>query len=196
MVSPRQRSSSNPWSLSRRAAGTLCIQDGAARQQQHDPSQEWQVVKSKRRTRPAGLPSLAEHSKWRGQRPLAPTAAEPTPEYKKWFQGRCFRCLAKDHVVAHCREPPRYLNCFGSGHLAHRCKAPPDRRRPPFLHPGQAQPKPPIRSHQTPSTAASPSQTSLRCGGCLTASLAHGWAPLGVTGSGSRHGHHWSCHVF
>ncbi|CAL4896611.1 unnamed protein product [Urochloa decumbens] len=47
--------------------------------------------------------------------------------------GRCFRCLAFDHLVAHCREPPRCLLCSKMGHRARYC---PSTRRVPG-RPGQ-----------------------------------------------------------
>jgi hypothetical protein len=123
--------------------------NGGARQQLHDRSLDWQVVKSKRSARAADFPSSAGPSRRRCQRALALPATTPSMDYKRCFHGRCFRCLAKDHKVVHYRDPPRCLNCFGSGHLARRCKAPPDPCRAPFLRPSQPQPKPDIKSRPT-----------------------------------------------
>jgi len=36
--------------------------------------------------------------------------------------GRCFNCLARDHVAAACRNPSRCLNCGSEGHQARVCK--------------------------------------------------------------------------
>jgi hypothetical protein len=33
------------------------------------------------------------------------------------MHGRCFRCLASDHKVAVCRDPPKCFYCSRSGHL-------------------------------------------------------------------------------
>ncbi|KAG2624172.1 hypothetical protein PVAP13_3KG109800 [Panicum virgatum] len=38
--------------------------------------------------------------------------------------GRCFRCLAPDHVIADCRDPPRCILCTKSGHKARYCRSP------------------------------------------------------------------------
>lgn len=35
---------------------------------------------------------------------------------------RCFRCLARDHRVAACRDPIRCLKCWKIGHRAGNCK--------------------------------------------------------------------------
>jgi hypothetical protein len=96
-------------------------------------------MKPKRQVHAAGLPSLARHSKQRDQKALPLLTGQPSPDYKKWFHGRCFRCLSKDHKVVHCHDPPRCLNYFGSGHLARRCRAPPD-PQPLFGRPSQSKP--------------------------------------------------------
>uniref|UniRef100_A0A6V7QYG8 CCHC-type domain-containing protein n=1 Tax=Ananas comosus var. bracteatus TaxID=296719 RepID=A0A6V7QYG8_ANACO len=40
----------------------------------------------------------------------------------KYLVKRCFRCLAKDHKAAACRDPVRCLCCLGFGHRAQQCK--------------------------------------------------------------------------
>jgi hypothetical protein len=37
--------------------------------------------------------------------------------FKRWAQGRCYRCLARDYLVRDCHESFR---CFGCLHLGHR----------------------------------------------------------------------------
>ena len=32
--------------------------------------------------------------------------------------GRCYNCFARDHRIAHCRDPPRCVLCYKSGHKA------------------------------------------------------------------------------
>lgn len=41
--------------------------------------------------------------------------------FKRQAAGRCYRCLAADHKVASCRDPPRCLNCWKSGHRVRFC---------------------------------------------------------------------------
>jgi hypothetical protein len=72
-----------------------------------------------------------------------------TPEYKKAFWGKCFRCLTSDHRFAQCREPARCLNCFGSGHFARRCKVPPKLGKKTVVHSCLTFPNPNIRSRLT-----------------------------------------------
>jgi hypothetical protein len=45
--------------------------------------------------------------------------------FKRWAHGRCFRCLARDHLVRDCCEPFRCLGCLRQGHRERDC-----RRRP------------------------------------------------------------------
>jgi len=37
--------------------------------------------------------------------------------------GKCFRCLAADHTIAVCRDPPRCILCSRSGHKARFCRS-------------------------------------------------------------------------
>jgi hypothetical protein len=55
--------------------------------------------------------------------PLRQPAKQASPDYKNRFKGKCFRCLAFDHLLAHCWEPIRCLNCLGNGHIAKLCRA-------------------------------------------------------------------------
>jgi hypothetical protein len=86
-------------------------------------SQEWKTVKSKRGSHAAGKASAGAFNQRPQPAPPAFKARPLPPEYKKLFQGKCFRCLARDHQVVHCREPPRCVSCFRSGHFAHHCRA-------------------------------------------------------------------------
>lgn len=63
--------------------------------------------------------------------------------YKNSFDGRCFRCLGKDHKLAACRDPLRCIACRRSGHLARDC---PEKRRLQQLHSRLRFPKPTIHS--------------------------------------------------
>lgn len=48
--------------------------------------------------------------------------AHKETSFKDWFRrtavGRCYRCLASDHKVAQCRDPPKCVACFRPGHKA------------------------------------------------------------------------------
>jgi hypothetical protein len=41
--------------------------------------------------------------------------------FRQRAEGRCFRCLARDHRIADCRDPFKCLRCFGVGHRARHC---------------------------------------------------------------------------
>lgn len=67
---------------------------------------------------------------WRqGRAPLPATASRrPTtgviPAWRPFNPatlGRCLRCLAQDHKIADCRDPPRCYICKRSGHISSGC---------------------------------------------------------------------------
>jgi hypothetical protein len=127
-----------------------------------DLSQEWSLVKPKREARAAGQPLPGGVLTRAIQRSSPHPRARPPPlDYKRLFQVKCFWCLALEHQVARCREPPRCINCLKSGHFARHCRAPPDPRRRASVHSRLTFPKPSISSRLTfpwtPFTAASPS---------------------------------------
>ncbi|CAD6268906.1 unnamed protein product [Miscanthus lutarioriparius] len=70
---------------------------------QEEPiSPKWQHAKAGRRSRAPPVP----HPDTAASKPAprgSPSAAFAA--FKKRFAGRCFRCLASDHQVAHCRDP-------------------------------------------------------------------------------------------
>ncbi|PNT67817.1 LOW QUALITY PROTEIN: hypothetical protein BRADI_3g32386v3, partial [Brachypodium distachyon] len=67
---------------------------------------------------------------WRlGPRDPVIPARKIRKELPKELAGRCFNCLAPDHVAAACRKECRCRRCFESGHLAKRCPFP----RPAFV---------------------------------------------------------------
>jgi hypothetical protein len=41
--------------------------------------------------------------------------------FKRWARGRCFRCLARDHLVRDCRESFRCIGCLRLGHRERDC---------------------------------------------------------------------------
>ncbi|CAO2039669.1 unnamed protein product [Urochloa humidicola] len=87
-----------------------------------DSSPPWQPAKSKRRLQSRSFPSSSTPSRRSPSLQLAKDGHRSTPSsYKEALRGRCFRCLAKDHRLAQCRDPPRCLLCRASGHLARRC---------------------------------------------------------------------------
>ncbi|KAF8648719.1 hypothetical protein HU200_064773 [Digitaria exilis] len=87
----------------------------------------WVEVKYKHRKSKADIPLQVASFKSRDGRPHAgDTPGDKLPAYKEAFVGRCFRCLASDHRLSQCRDPPRCLACRRSGHFARDC---PERRR-------------------------------------------------------------------
>ncbi|KAF8705744.1 hypothetical protein HU200_030946 [Digitaria exilis] len=87
----------------------------------------WVEVKYKHRKSKADIPLQDASFKSRDGRPHAgDTPGDKLPAYKEAFVGRCFRCLASDHRLSQCRDPPRCLACRRSGHFARDC---PERRR-------------------------------------------------------------------
>uniref|UniRef100_A0ACD5VXY3 Uncharacterized protein n=1 Tax=Avena sativa TaxID=4498 RepID=A0ACD5VXY3_AVESA len=48
---------------------------------------------------------------------------ERSVAFKRWAQGRCFRCLERDHQVSTCREPFRCIRCRRPGHRERFCRA-------------------------------------------------------------------------
>jgi hypothetical protein len=46
---------------------------------------------------------------------------------KKRVVGRCFCCLASNHLVADCCDHVRCFNCLKFGHCARHCRSPPPR---------------------------------------------------------------------
>ncbi|RLN09613.1 PHD finger protein [Panicum miliaceum] len=90
-------------------------------------SPKWVSVKSKaeRRGRAITFLSSAVTRSPRGE-PTGVNGARPAFAYKEWLVGRCFWCLASDHKIAQCRDPPKCFECRRSRHLARWC---PDRKR-------------------------------------------------------------------
>ncbi|CAN6198765.1 unnamed protein product [Urochloa humidicola] len=87
-----------------------------------DLSPPWEEAKSKRLRHKKSFPSSSSTSMRTPQRQPAGDGLRHTqPRYKEAFRGKCFRCLASDHRLAQCRDPPRCLSCRCSGHFARRC---------------------------------------------------------------------------
>jgi hypothetical protein len=72
-----------------------------------------------------------------------PTAARWA--FHRATEGRCFKCLARDHRAASCRDPVRCLRCRRSGHRAAQCRATESRQfcAPPPPPPPPSPPPPP-----------------------------------------------------
>jgi hypothetical protein len=110
--------------------------EDAAISQHQDLSPRWQLVKPKRGPRAASHPSSSGTSmrhpatsmRCLVKTPAPPLSSSPLTDLKKAFRGKCFRCLASDHQVAHCWEPRHCLNYWGCGHFTQDCKAPPNHR--------------------------------------------------------------------
>nr|CAD1835713.1 unnamed protein product [Ananas comosus var. bracteatus] len=74
-----------------------------------------------------GCKFAEEHSHSTHHQPLSsrhpPSRAPSNPRVSPSarLEKRCFRCLARDHVVAACRDPVRCLRCWHTGHRAKFC---------------------------------------------------------------------------
>ncbi|CAL4969089.1 unnamed protein product [Urochloa decumbens] len=68
--------------------------------------------------------------------------------------GRCYNCLASDHRIAACRDPPKCILCSRSGHKARRCP----RRAPAAIWRRRA-PAAPIAGAAAPSCGGAPAST-------------------------------------
>lgn len=81
-------------------------------------SPRWQEAKTGRRRRAPTVP----HRDFDAQ---ASTRCRPSSTaklaFKSRFAGKCFRCLASDHHIAHCRDPLRCILCKRSGHCSRDC---------------------------------------------------------------------------
>lgn len=82
------------------------------------------------------------HSR-RVRKPVGKTTFRAEARFKAQLLGRCFRCLAKDHRRAHCREPIKCLRCKTNGHIARNC-------------PSRSSVNKPFTRLSTPSAAAVP----------------------------------------
>jgi hypothetical protein len=51
--------------------------------------------------------------------------AEPHRPVPSNLVGKCFNCLAGDHIKADCKFPSKCFNCKDGGHQAHDCPLPP-----------------------------------------------------------------------
>ena len=85
--------------------------------------------------------------RWRRQ--VRPPGPPPCPVPAD-LVGRCFNCLARDHVAAACRNPSRCLRCGNEGHQARNCK------RGRAFRGGSLRPSRPSTSTRLPQTSRSP----------------------------------------
>uniref|UniRef100_A0A452YM47 CCHC-type domain-containing protein n=1 Tax=Aegilops tauschii subsp. strangulata TaxID=200361 RepID=A0A452YM47_AEGTS len=68
-----------------------------------DEATGWKLVQSRRARQALPSPALKHHER------------APPP---MWLRNKCFRCFAKGHRAAKCRDPVRCIRCFQSGHRA------------------------------------------------------------------------------
>lgn len=88
----------------------------------------WQTVlprnrqtRTSSRYRQTGASSRQQPAQGLGKREFR--SKETEQAYLTTFkEGRCFRCLAKDHKAAQCRDPVRCFKCKGTGHKFGWCK--------------------------------------------------------------------------
>lgn len=86
-------------------------------------SPKWEVYKNRRWRRKDLKPKVAPQGCPQSKAPLPPTATAIARRdaYMKRIASRCFRCLARDHKIAQCRDRIRCLQCDGVGHIASQC---------------------------------------------------------------------------
>lgn len=97
------------------------LKSTAAGKDDCDLTQEWVEVKPRRWWRRRDPSSPGRHSKHSHQTRSGDGRVTSSFDYKKWLAGRCYRCLAKSHQVAQCREPLRCWCCKRNGHTVRRC---------------------------------------------------------------------------
>lgn len=68
-------------------------------------------------------PSMAPRMRTTRSSLVAKSSQAPRAATIKMLTGRCFRCLARDHLIAQCRDPIRCLECGRSGHTSRFCKS-------------------------------------------------------------------------
>ena len=85
--------------------------------------------------------------------------SERSLAFKQWAQGRCYRCLARDHRVSSCRDLFRCIRCRRPGHrerhCPHRFPSPTQHTPSPTANPRHPQP---TRSWAHIVVASSPNQ--------------------------------------
>lgn len=97
----------------------------------NNPDEGWKTVGPRKRSRQnpktAGIYDGSRRgNQWSGQAKMSGkkvySSEETQRAYAKAFnEGRCFRCLARDHKKWQCREPVRCFKCDGLGHSSGRC---------------------------------------------------------------------------
>ncbi|KAL6660501.1 hypothetical protein ACP70R_001536 [Stipagrostis hirtigluma subsp. patula] len=89
------------------------------------PDARWTKVRKRYWWRKAQSKRLARTSIQRAPHSSRPgaAAAESLAIFQEKTWGRCFRCLARDHRAAHCRDPIRCLRCRRSGHRERDCSS-------------------------------------------------------------------------
>ncbi|CAN6247094.1 unnamed protein product [Urochloa humidicola] len=78
---------------------------------------------SPRRNSPAALKGRQHslRSPTASTKPGFKSASEARAVFHLKTQGRCFKCLARDHRASACRDPIRCLHCFRTGHKQRLC---------------------------------------------------------------------------
>ncbi|CAN6304928.1 unnamed protein product [Urochloa humidicola] len=117
-----------------------------------------------RHTTASRLPPTAKHNiypptaKQHSRRPPTASTTAARAIFHLKTQGRCFKCLARDHRSNVCRDPFRCLLCFRSGHKQSRCPSAPKRRQPPRAVSDASRQRVPNDGHKqwVPRTSSSP----------------------------------------
>jgi hypothetical protein len=84
----------------------------------------WTTVHYKRRLRPAGEALPTSNSKVLSRRPTTSASLKiprATSGLLASMQDKCFRCLARGHRAAECRDPVKCFKCGRSGHKSWHC---------------------------------------------------------------------------
>ena len=109
-------------------AAELCEATAVIASQEDAVSPKWQEKKSRHWWRKDAARHRTNSGGVNGPPPAKPKARDA---FLKRLAGRCFKCLASDHLVADCRDPVRCLRCRRSGHTSSSCPA----RRPRTISP-------------------------------------------------------------
>ncbi|KXG35743.1 hypothetical protein SORBI_3002G221200 [Sorghum bicolor] len=94
------------------------VASGVNTKQGEPVSPRWQEAKTGRRRRALTVPhrDFDAQASTRGR-----SSTDAKLAFKSRFAGKCFRCLASDHRIAHCRDPLRCILCKRSGHSSRTC---------------------------------------------------------------------------
>ena len=81
--------------------------------------------------------------------------------FKRWAQGRCYRCLARDHQVSSCTDSFRCIRCRCPGHRERHCHLR-STSSTPWVNSSSVQPHHPQQMNSWAEVVAMPSPSECR----------------------------------